>query len=356
MDTWATSSMSPQIVGRPLAYSLRPQAHEIIRTWAFYTILKSLYHFGQIPWTTITLSGWGLAPEGTSKISKSRGGGPIAPMAMIEQYSADAVRYWAASTGFGKDSRINEEKIQAGAKLVNKLWNVARFSGRFLDKTIASTPPPLTLADRWLLSRLQHLVQSTTQLFHQYDYATAKSEIEMFFWHDLADNYLEMAKQRLYDGPDPGAQFTLYHALLTTIKLFAPFLPFITEQLYQGLFASGDDDSIHRSAWPSVDNHLLDDTAELTGNLLIEIATTVRRYKSEHNLSLGTGLAALHLQTADPQLSHTLSQGIADLSSITRAQQINFVNDLAKDQSFKLSDESVWLNIVMETKQSSTAK
>jgi valyl-tRNA synthetase len=345
MDTWATSSMSPQIAGRPLPYNLRPQAHEIIRTWAFYTILKALHHTGEIPWTTITLSGWGLAPEGTGKISKSRGGGPIAPMAMIEQYSADAVRYWAASTGFGKDSRISEEKIQAGAKLVNKLWNVARFSGRFLDPEIAQTKPTLSLADRWLLSRLQQLIQRSTQLFHQYDYATAKSEIEQFFWRDLADNYLEMAKQRLYDGSDPGAQFTLYHALLTTIKLFAPFLPYVTEQIYQGLFAEGETDSIHRADWPIVDESLWDETAVSHGNLLIEIATAVRRYKSEHNLSLGTELAELQLQTADPQLAQTLAHGITDLQSITRAQTIQFVEHTNGYEGIDL-DEGLRLAIV----------
>ncbi|MCB8960516.1 MAG: valine--tRNA ligase, partial [Ardenticatenales bacterium] len=145
MDTWATSSLTPQIaanlrlpgvaVDAPadyLPYGLRPQAHEIIRTWTFYTVLKSLYHFDRLPWRTVALSGWGLAPEGEGKISKSRTSGVVGPLAMIERYSADAVRYWAASTSLGKDSRISEEKIQAGARLVTKLWNVARFAQRFL--------------------------------------------------------------------------------------------------------------------------------------------------------------------------------------------------------------------------------
>src|SRR5262249_13061783 len=143
MDTWATSSMSPQIVGRWFAehdlyellspFSLRTQAHEIIRTWAFYTIVKSFHHFGTLPWKNIAISGWGLAAGGSEKISKSRGGGPMAPLAMIERYSADGVRYWASSTGFGKDSVISEEKIKNGVKLCTKLWNVARFSERFLE-------------------------------------------------------------------------------------------------------------------------------------------------------------------------------------------------------------------------------
>jgi valyl-tRNA synthetase len=203
----------------------------------------------------------------------------------------------------------------------------------------------LSLADRWLLSRLQQLIQRSTQLFHQYDYATAKSEIEQFFWRDLADNYLEMAKQRLYDGSDPGAQFTLYHALLTTIKLFAPFLPYVTEQIYQGLFAEGETDSIHRADWPIVDESLWDETAVSHGNLLIEIATAVRRYKSEHNLSLGTELAELQLQTADPQLAQTLAHGITDLQSITRAQTIQFVEHTNGYEGIDL-DEGLRLAIV----------
>ncbi|OGO65871.1 MAG: valine--tRNA ligase, partial [Chloroflexi bacterium RBG_19FT_COMBO_47_9] len=145
MDTWATSSMSPQIVGgwldesgqslyaKVFPFSLRPQGHEIIRTWAFYPIVKSHFHFHCLPWKDVLISGWGLAGEGMGKISKSRGGGPMPPIEMIEKYSADAVRYWAASSSPGRDAVISEEKIQAGARLITKLWNVARFCERFLE-------------------------------------------------------------------------------------------------------------------------------------------------------------------------------------------------------------------------------
>ncbi|HJT56679.1 MAG TPA: valine--tRNA ligase, partial [Ktedonobacteraceae bacterium] len=211
MDTWATSSMSPQIVGRWLEdkelydmvfpMSLRTQAHEIIRTWAFYTIVKSYHEFGMLPWKEVAISGWGIAGEGTGKISKSRGGGPMPPMEMIEKYSADAVRYWAASTGFGKDAIINEEKIAIGAKLVTKLWNVARFSERFLQEyRVPAEVPAFTPTDRWLLSRAQRLIMRATELLRNYEYAAAKSETESFFWRELADNYLEMSKERLYDA------------------------------------------------------------------------------------------------------------------------------------------------------------
>ena len=393
LDTWATSSMTPQIVGRwhmsamsamatgiqgeedhddnrenelyrkvsPAEYgfSMRPQAHEIIRTWAFYTIVKSTYHFNALPWKSIAISGWGIAGEGMGKISKSRGGGPMAPLEMIQRYSADAVRYWAASTGPGKDAVISEEKIQMGAKLVTKLWNVARFSEPFLavlgkeyypvdplPESAASLPicsPALKVlfspADRWILSRTQRMIRRVTELLENYDYATAKSEIETFFWRDLADNYLEMCKQRLYAQShvlQDGARFTLHQVLLVLIKLFAPFLPYVTEEIYQGLFAEkvcgGENgprkmESVHTSSWPVPDTTLEDDTAESVGEYLVNIATAVRRYKSERSLPLAKELQRIQLILDDPHLTSHLREAIVDLKSITRALEIEIVTN-----------------------------
>ncbi|HEX6506124.1 MAG TPA: valine--tRNA ligase, partial [Chloroflexota bacterium] len=336
MDTWATSSLSPQIIGRWLSdpeffhrvfpMSLRPQAHEIIRTWAFYTILKSHYHMHQIPWKSALISGWGLAPEGAGKISKSRGGGPLEPMEMLERYSADAARYWAASTGIGKDSVISEEKIQAGAKLVTKLWNVARLCERFLEGySLPAEVPALSTADRWILSALQRLITEVTNFFNESDYAAAKNEIEIFFWRDLSDNYLEMAKKRLYDETHPeheGARYALSRTLVTVLKLFAPILPYVTEEIYTGLFASPED-SIHRSIWPQADPTLLDDRAELASQVLVVVASAVRRYKSDRAMSLGAELQQLHLQVQDPQLLDALQGAEDDLSGVTRAERVD---------------------------------
>ncbi len=350
MDTWATSSMSPQIVGRWLSdpdlyeqvfpMSLRTQAHEIIRTWAFDTIVKSYHHFGSLPWHNAAISGWGLAGEGAGKISKSRGGGPMPPMEMIEKYSADAVRYWAASTGPGKDAIISEEKVALGSKLITKLWNVAKFSERFLDGFTpprdADLLPALTPVDRWLLSRAQQLTRRVTEHFQSYDYAAAKSEIESFFWRDLADNYLEFAKERLYDREHPmreGARYALYTVLLAVLKLFAPFFPFITEEIYSTLFAASDGCmSIHTSRWPAADATLINDEAETAGELLIEIATTVRRYKSEANLSLGAPLQRLQLAAADPAIAEMLTAAKADLASVTRAVRIEVSEQPGEDR------------------------
>jgi len=354
-DTWATSSVSPQIAGQWLddpelyrqvfPFSLRPQAHEIIRTWAFYTIVKSHYQFQALPWEDVQISGWGLAGEGMGKISKSRGGGPMSPMEMIARYSSDAVRYWAAGTSPGKDSIISEEKIQMGAKLVTKLWNVARFAERFFsqggDGGEKDEPPALnalTPADRWILARLQSVIGRVTKHFLDYDYALAKSEVESFFWRDLADNYLEMCKQRLYDESHPqryGAIYALRRTLLDTLKLFAPFLPYVTEAIYQGLFAgpaAAGFTSLHQSAWPQPNPALADPQAEAAGERLVEIATAVRRYKSEHNLPLSSELPRLQLAWAQDGPSRTppdweaeIRAAAPDLISITRCLRIETV-------------------------------
>jgi valyl-tRNA synthetase len=343
MDTWATSSMSPQIAsgwqddparyGRVFPMTLRPQAHEIIRTWAFYTILKSLYHFRRLPWSDVMISGWGIAGEGMGKISKSRGGGVTLPMEMIQRYSADAVRYWAASTGTGRDAVISEEKIQMGQKLVTKLWNVARFSETFLAGfSPPDALPAFTPADRWILSDCQALVGRVSQAFEAYEYAQAKAETEGFFWRDLADNYLEMAKQRLYDAQHPqhaGACFALYHTLRTVLLLLAPFLPFVTDAIFGELFAAKEGGhSLHRASWPQPDARLSDATASAAGEVLIGIATTVRRYKSEHNRSLGSEIACLQLAPHDEGLGSVLGAAAADLMSVTRARAVEVVSTL----------------------------
>jgi valyl-tRNA synthetase len=247
-------------------------------------------------------------------------------METLRRHSADATRYWAASTGLGKDSVISEEKIQAGSKLVTKLWNVASFSRRFLETPVStSVPSDLSSADRWILASLQSVAQSAGAAFDRYDYATAKNDVETFFWRDLSDNYLEMAKRRLYDAEIPGheaARYTLHTTLLTVLKLFAPILPYVTDEIFRRLFASDGHPSIHRSAWPRPDGALIDEQAVSRGQILVEIAATVRRYKSDRELSLGAPLQCLRLWTADPEIARWLDAATDDLLSVTRAEHI----------------------------------
>lgn len=251
---------------------------------------------------------------------------PLPPLEMIERYSADAVRYWAASTGFGRDSVISEEKIQVGARLVTKLWNVGRLAEKFITPVGAMGSLPLPPTDRWLLSRLQRLIRRATELFRAYDYAGAKAETEAFFWNDLADNYLELVKQRLYDETAPGheaARWTLTQVLLAVLKLFAPFLPYVTEALYQELFAAHEGvPSVHRARWPEVNPTLEDEAAEAMGTTLVAIATAVRRYKSERALSLGAAVAQVRVVVDDPALVAALYGSEIDLRSVTRAREV----------------------------------
>ena len=360
MDTWATSSMSPQIVGRWLddrqlyeqvfPMNLRPQAHEIIRSWAFYTIVKSHHHFGVLPWKNIAISGWVVEGKGGGKISKSRGSS-MSPQEMITKYSADAVRYWAANTSLGKDTTINEEKIVMGQKLITKLWNVAKFSQRFLEGYQPThLLPAFTPTDYWLLSRTQQLVQRVTELFSDYDYAAAKNEIESFFWKELADNYLEMSKERLYDEANAwreGARYTLYHTFLTILKLFAPILPFITETLYQELFVSSKGPgSIHNSTWPITNNSLISEVANSHGEVLIDIATSVRRYKSESNISLGTALEQLQLATVDSSMATMLQEALTDIKSVTRARQLTVKDTLDTEMEVVTAEGDIQVGLI----------
>jgi valyl-tRNA synthetase len=227
----------------------------------------------------------------------------------------------------GKDAVISEDKIAAGSKLATKLWNVGMFARRFL---LGYRPPDdyprLSAADAWILSALDALIERCTESMESYDYATAKNDMEMFFWHDLADNYLEMAKGRLYDTEDPlyeGARYALHHVLLTVLKLFAPFLPFVTEAIYREVIADTSS-SIHLSQWPHPVAEWRDAQADDAGHALLEIAASVRRYKSDRGISLGAPVPRLVVE-APAAVARSLSESLTDIRSLTRAEAIEVI-------------------------------
>jgi len=335
MDTWATSSCSPMIIGRwpddpawfaqHFPISMHPQAHDIIRTWAFYTIVKALYHANEIPWRAIMISGYGLSAE-RRKISKSKAHNEADPMELMEQESADALRYWATSGRTGGDSPLSMETIANGRRLVTKLWNASRFAeSRLSDFAYRAEPAELLPTDRWLLSRLAKTIAVATKELDNYEYAAARAEVERFFWSDLCDNYLELAKSRLYGEPGPtryAAQWTLYQALLTVLKLLAPHLPYITEEIYQNLFQQWDGAaSIHRASWPEEQPQWLDSEAEAVGELLLDVLRQVRCHKAERGMSVGAELATLYIRIPSSHRSD-LALAQVDLQSATRAKQI----------------------------------
>ena len=189
-----------------------------------------------------------------------------------------------------------------------------------------------------------------TELFRNYDYSAAKNETESFFWKELADNYLEMSKERLYDGTNEmreGARYTLYHVLLTVMKLFAPILPYITETLYQALFVPIEGEgSIHTCRWPIANDSLLSATADAAGEALIEIATAVRRYKSESSISLGTELKRMQLATIDVSVARMLQEASADIMSVTRARQLAVKESLDADMEEVKAEGKIKVGLV----------
>jgi valyl-tRNA synthetase len=325
MDTWATSSLTPQINMKwgedderenvfPMA--LRPQAHDIIRTWAFYTIVKALLHGNTVPWKDVMISGHSLNTD-RQKMSKSKGNVAGDPIAALEQFSADELRFWACSSKLGTDVVFSEDVLGEGRRLVTKLWNATRFAEGRLEGFDPERKVNLHPFDRWLLSRLTETVNRATAGMEQYEFSICMRETEVFFWKALCDNYLEIAKGRLY-GDDPNAQaaaqYTLYTALYTVLRLFAPIMVHITEELYHEVFMPVEKHrSIHVAPWPP--GTYMDEEALRLGNRALLVIEEARRWKSENNLSMATSMDSI-------VAPRELEPFEADLKSVTRALKV----------------------------------
>jgi valyl-tRNA synthetase len=299
-DTWATSSVTPFINAKygeeddrskeMFPMGMRCQAHEIIRTWAFYTIVKSLYHTGQIPWKDIMISGFVLAKPG-EKISKSKNNASNSPVQLIETHSADAIRYWAANAKLGTDTFFNEEELKISKRFITKLYNAASFAILHLED-YAPSEDPITLlpVDQWILERGKEVMNKATELLNAYEIGQARHEIDELFWKDFCDNYIEIVKERLYQPEKHGikermsGQYALYHSLLGILKLYAIYTPHITDYIYQQFFRRFEKEkSIHQTIWRVQKEEAV--SLEF-GRQLEEILAEVRRYKSEHQLSM----------------------------------------------------------------------
>lgn len=315
LDTWATSSVTPLINahwGEPdqkhiLPMSMRTQAHEIIRTWAFYTIVKSLYHTGQIPWKDIMVCGFVMAKKG-EKISKSKGNASLSPEALIETYSADALRYWAANSRLGTDTLFSEDELKISGRFLTKLWNASRFCLMHLEDFDGHKPEKLLPIDQWIMERSRETVSKAAAALSDYEVGSARQDIDSFFWNDFCDHYLEIVKDRLYKPEIHGteerrsAQFALYQTLLTLLKLYAPFVPHITEAIYQAYFRAFEGTvSLHLTQWEEAPKYA--HTLINFGDRIMSIMSEVRRYKSERSLSLKTELPELLIQAEDWCLS-----------------------------------------------------
>jgi valyl-tRNA synthetase len=296
-DTWMDSSGSPlyntfwerdeKMFNKMFPMSMRPQSHDIIRTWAFYTMLRSEQIASSVPWKDIMIHGFIMAPDGTPMHSSI--GNVINPIPIIEEYGADALRYYACTCSMGIDHAFREKDVIRGRRLCNKVFNLGKFVGPRFDSK-PEIPAKLRTSDKWILSRYSEVVRSATEYFESYQFDKAMRDAENFIWHELADHYIEMVKAR----KDDAVKYTLYTTLLGAMKLIAPFMPHITEDVYQEHFRKYEDaKSIHLSAWP--EPVLTDKEAEKTGDILKDVIAAVRGWKSDKKMPLNAELSMVEL-------------------------------------------------------------
>lgn len=333
LDTWATSSLTPQIVGgwsrdedlfaKVYPFDLRPQGHDIIRTWLFSSVVRADALQNCAPWKHAAISGWILDPD-RKKMSKSKGN-VVVPTDVLNEYGSDAVRYWAASARLGADTAYEIAQMKIGRRLAIKLLNASKFvlnlgatENSVLAGDLSGLSNPL---DRALLAQLADVVTQSTKAFDNYDYARALQLTETFFWQ-FTDDYVELIKDRAYGAAGEAEQASVLAALATTLdtllRLFAPFLPFATEEVWSW-WRNG---SVHRAAWPAA--------LEIPGGDTTMLATVgvalsgVRKAKSEAKVKQRTEVLSATI-TAPEALTAQLQAGLADLKAASNARQITLV-------------------------------
>ncbi|AHX04392.1 valine--tRNA ligase [Ehrlichia japonica] len=326
MDTWATSSLSIQFHNTStIPTNLRAQSHEIIRSWAFYTILQAYYYNNDIPWENIMISGWCLAEDKT-KMSKSKGN-VLTPNKLLEEYGADVVRYWAANSKLGADTTFSSEILKLGKRFTTKLWNASKFVSmvvnqysevdlRYIKETM----------DKWILSKLYKVIIKATESFNSFEYCIALEYIESFFWQDFCDDYLELSKKRAYGEVNSqetlSAIHTLSFVLRELLKMLAPFIPYITEEIYNTLYSNNN--SIHNhNNWPIADSGLYSESDELLGEDFIEILNQVRKLKANAQLSVKYKINKLIISSQNCNFPSSLEN---DLKAVCNADHIVYVN------------------------------
>jgi valyl-tRNA synthetase len=350
-DTWFTSSMTPQVGShwgldperhaRLFPADFRPQSHEIIRTWAFYTIAKALLHEDSIPWKHVAISGWILDPD-RKKMSKSKGN-VVTPMSLLEKYSTDAVRYWASSARLGVDTAFDEGVFKIGKRLVTKLFN----AGKFVLSQEAEVYPISEELDRAFVAKLADLVSRSTRSFEEWNYASALQEAESFFWSHFTDTYLELVKARARaEGAGVAAArgsavASLRLGLDVLLRLLAPFLPYITEEVWSWCFAEEKGQPcIHTAPWPS--DLDFEGIAAPSDPDSFEIAVAcwgaINKAKSEASVSMGRETLRISI-VASPKTGDKLAPVLRDVLAAARCQEYQVVaRDGTPDGEFLIED------------------
>lgn len=333
MDTWATSSLSPFINahwGEPderaiLPMGMRTQAHEIIRTWAFYSIVRSIYETGRVPWKDIMICGFVLAKKG-EKISKSKGNAADTPKELIARNSADCLRYWAAGAHLGTDTLFSQEELRIGGRFLTKLWNAARFTLSQLEGYGDEAPETLLPADRWILARCHDAQAKAAEALARYDTGSARHETDDLFWKDFCDHYLELVKERLYqpktEDERRSALYALYHAFYAILRLYAVYVPHITEYIYQNYYRPYEG-AVSLHLCPFGDEEKADAGMLAFGETLKAVLSAARRYKSEHALARKAALGILRV-TASAENLPFLEQTASDIRNCCVCGRLTF--------------------------------
>ncbi|AUB59980.1 valine--tRNA ligase [Methanobacterium subterraneum] len=358
LDTWMDSSITPLVIaGWPgeeyqdlFPATIRQQGHDIIRTWAFYTILRTLALTGDAPFQNVVVNGMVFGEDG-HKMSKSRGN-VIAPEDVVEEYGADALRLWAANSVPGSDVPFAWKDVQHGYKFLRKFWNAFRFVNMHLaaysaNNDVESIKTTLKPLDKWILSGLNQLVGEVTHTMDDYNFAHARNRIQAYIWHDFCDDYIEAVKYRLYTDEEgeskQAALYTLNTVIQTCLRLMAPFTPHFTEEIHYYLEGYGnakssaendnvgeldktrDEDvfrSIHQETWPEVVQDLVDPVADGIGQLGAEVIGELRRFKASRKMPLNTPLKATTIYSNSPEKYNHLLTLEDDIKGTMRIEEL----------------------------------
>lgn len=336
MDTWATSSVTPQIncgwaedekeCASRMPMSMRFCGRDIITTWSLRTIIKAYYHQNCLPWKDLMVNGWVMADKGV-KISKHLANSKMSLKELLATYGADVLRYWCASGAYGRDVFLSDEGIKDGYKLVNKIWNGSKFVLSFLQDYTPTKPEKILPMDNYIMHKFNEAYKSTIKAYEDVEVGYAKAEIEKFFWN-FCDNYIEIAKNRLYK-PDvygeqskQSAQWASYNVLLGCLKLFAITMPHVTEEIYQDYFKAFDGcESIHLSLLQPIE--LKDEDIISKGDEVVEIVGKIRQFKSENKISMKTQLESLKITSPNAEFISSVNY---DIKAVGGIQNLSVAN------------------------------
>jgi valyl-tRNA synthetase len=343
LDTWFDSSLTCAIhAGWPdredwknlFPASVHPSGQDIIRTWAYYLMVRHLALFGETAYNSVLINGMVLGGDGR-KMSKSLGNFVATPE-VFDKYGSDPARMWAATGGStGTDIPFRWADVEYGWRFMRKLWNACRFATMRLEDFEPSKKPQLELLDKWILAKLESVVKLATDEFEECRFMNAADATRNFVWHVFCDHYLEAVKHRLYgEGEEKAAaQWTLHYAVKRILQLLAPVMPHITEEIYSIMYAEGEKDSIHLSPWPEYDAVLIDEEAEARGDLIIATIRDIRREKNKQGIPLNAPLEQVSVYTPNAAEAESLVMGIEDISATMKADNVEIHEGEGGDES-----------------------